>query len=251
MYDIDRRIVAFLGNFGTGKSEVAVNFALEAAREAAAVGEPPPVIVDLDVVNPYFRCREAVDVLEAAGVEVVYPSGEYAWADLPIVLPRMRSVLEDPGAGRVILDVGGDDLGAKVLASLSDVLPPDDLEMVAVINAKRPFTETESGTLEVMRRIEESAGRRFTSLVSNTHLVEQTDADTVMEGVRLVRSLSNDSGLPVRFVAVMRDVAIRHGLDEKVVGYRLFLMERRLPPPWLGGASSNVPGGAPAADGNG
>ena len=135
-------IAVFVGNYGSGKSEVAVNCALQFADGGETVR-----LVDLDVVNPYFRSREAVATLEAHNVEVVMPKGGLQWADLPVVLPRVKGVIAKPD-GRLILDVGGDDVGARVLSSLADVLQRAEHQLLQVINSRRPFTDTVEGCLK-------------------------------------------------------------------------------------------------------
>lgn len=106
------RLIAIVGSYGSGKTEVAVNLSLLLSRRGLHVQ-----IGDLDLVNPYFRCREASALMEAHGIRVVVPPGAQAWADLPIVLPEIRGMLHPPAGTLSILDVGGDDVGARSLAS--------------------------------------------------------------------------------------------------------------------------------------
>ena len=156
-------------------------------------------IADLDLVNPYFRCREARAEMESFGIRVINPEGEYVAADLPIVLPEIRGALAG-GSGTLIFDVGGDDVGARVLSSLADVFAGRPYTMLQVVNSRRPFTETVEGCLKIKREIEAASRLQVTALVSNAHLLEETDAETVTQGLELTRAVSRGAELPVAFV---------------------------------------------------
>lgn len=208
------RPVLIVGNYGSGKTEVAVHLALRWAAAGAPVS-----IVDFDLVNPYFRCREARARLEGAGIDVVVPPPSLEWADLPIVVPEIAGLLR-PAPGRcVIFDVGGDDVGARPLASLHGAA----MEVWQVVNARRPFTDTVDGCLVMKACIERAARIEVTGLVANTHLMEHTTRDVVMEGVELVREI----GLPVR--AVTAPAGMDLAIDEPVLE-----IDRIMLPPWKG-----------------
>ncbi|MHC4958930.1 MAG: P-loop NTPase family protein, partial [Planctomycetota bacterium] len=155
-----------VGNYGSGKTEVAVHI----AAQAAARGEPVS-IVDLDLVNPYFRCREARAWMEQRGVDVVVPPPRLEWADLPILLPEVPALLHPAPGRHVVFDVGGDDVGARVLASLHCALGSSPYELWQVINARRPFTDTVGGCLKMLDSIESASRLKVTGLVANTHLM--------------------------------------------------------------------------------
>jgi len=173
---LDQRILLIVGNYGSGKTEVAVNLAIHLAAQQSVS------IVDLDIVNPYFRCREAREEMEGFGIRVINPDGDYHAADLPIILPEIRGAVLK-GDGKLILDVGGDDVGARVLSSLADVFAGQTYNMLQIVNAKRPFTGTVDGCLKIGSEIEAASRLRITGLVSNSHLLEETDAQTVLDGV--------------------------------------------------------------------
>ena len=159
----DERIVLLVGNYGSGKTEVAVNLAIRLAAQQSVS------IADLDLVNPYFRCREARAEMETFGVKVINPEGEFVAADLPIVLPEIRGALAG-GEGTLIFDVGGDDVGARVLSSLADVFAGRRYTMLQVVNSRRPFTETVEGCLRIKSEIEAASRLQVTALVSNAPL---------------------------------------------------------------------------------
>lgn len=223
------RSLILVGDYGSGKSEVAVNLALRLAAEAP---ERRLAIADLDLVNPYFRCREAREPLEQAGIRVVVPGGGHEFADLPILLPDIKGLLQDPQALSV-LDVGGDEVGARVLASLAPFATVEQTAFWFVVNASRPFNDTVEGVQRAVTRVEGAAGLRLTGLVANTHLMQETTPEMVIDGVRLAERVAATRGVPVAFVAVMEGVAAElreRGLE---VAHPLLVMRRLLVPPWI------------------
>ena len=196
----DRRVTVITGHFGSGKTEIAVNGALDLAAKGADVA-----IVDLDVVKPYFRTRSAREWLARAGVRLVAPEGENIHADLPIVVPEVRAILGDPSA-RVVVDAGGDDTGARVLGSLADVLPRGpDTEHLLVLNFRRPFTEGPDQAVAAAREIQAAARLPFTGIVSNTHLMGETTPEVVEAGYSMAEETGRALGLPVVAVVVAEE----------------------------------------------
>jgi hypothetical protein len=216
------RCVIITGNYGSGKTEVAVNWTLA----LAAAGVAGLSIADLDVVNPYFRCREAVGALEAAGVQVVTPRGEHFHSELPIILPEVKGLLERPD-GVAVLDVGGDDVGARVLRSFAGAF--DRHELLQVVNAFRPFTDSVAGCLRILDEIEAAAGLQVTGLISNAHLIDETTVDVVVKGAELACAVGRARGLPVRFVTAMRPLA---AAVRARVGLPVLELTRQMTMPW-------------------
>jgi hypothetical protein len=220
------RLIAIVGNYGSGKTEVSVNLSIQLAQAGRAVQ-----IADLDIVNPYFRCREARVLMEAHGIRVVVPPGTQVWADLPIILPEIRGLLHPKGDAISIFDVGGDDVGARALASFRTSISDGDYELWQVINAKRPFTDTVDGCIEMQRAIEAASRWKITGLIVNSHLIDETTADAVLEGWQMAQAMSARTGLPIRFVAVMDSLA---GAPElTAIGAPILRLRRHMLPPWL------------------
>ncbi|MEW6368088.1 MAG: hypothetical protein AB1714_25960 [Acidobacteriota bacterium] len=190
------RVTVVVGHFGSGKTEIAINGAVELAGHQRSV-----TLVDLDVVKPYFRSRSARAFIAERGVDLIAPTGESYYADLPIILPHIRTVLRDPQR-KVILDAGGDDTGARALGSLSDAVPLDETQRLLVLNFRRPFTESVEDAVVALREIEGAARMSMTGLVSNTHLMDETTADVVIEGYRLAMAMAKQVEVPVLAVTV-------------------------------------------------
>lgn len=222
---ISSRIVALVGGFGSGKTEVSVNL----AKYWAVIEKSPITIVDLDLVNPYFRTREAVAEMEAMGIRVIIPRGGEFYADLPILLPEIKGAIEKSD-GRLILDVGGDAQGTRVIGSLAEVFVPGEYEMLMVLNSRRPQTADADSCLKTMARIEASAKLRFTGLVSNSHMIDETGPEVVLEGYRLSRGVSRETGLPLVFVSAKGEVLAR--IDTGVIDCPILPLTRSMLKPW-------------------
>ncbi len=235
----DDRLVMVVGNYGSGKTEVSVNLAIRAAASGRHVR-----IADLDLVNPYFRCREARRLMEANGVRVVVPPGAQAWADLPIVVPEVLAMLSPPAGTLSLFDVGGDDVGARVLGSLRDGAIATGYGLWQVINPERPFTRDPDGCLAMREAIERSSRLSVTGIVVNAHLMEETTADTVLRGVDVAREVARRGRVPIRFVAVMEGLADDPRI--RAVAEPVFSMKRHMLPPWLLPAGEErLPAGRP------
>jgi hypothetical protein len=220
----DRRVTLLVGHFGSGKTEIALNGALELAAAGVRV-----TVADLDVVKPYFRTRSARAILADAGIRLLAPTGEHVHADLPIIVPQIRQALRDPHC-RLIADVGGDDTGARVVGSLSDVVPPDDTHCLVVVNFRRPGTTSPREAVAMVRAIERVARVPVTGLVSNTHLMLETRPEVVLEGYRMTVEAARQLELPVVAVTATEDTAGR--IDEAELACPLFPLRRLVLPPF-------------------
>ncbi|MFA6035289.1 MAG: cobalamin biosynthesis protein CbiA [Myxococcota bacterium] len=219
------RLMVIVGGYGSGKTEVSVNLALAIAESGLDVS-----IADLDIVNPYFRCREARELMESAGVRVVVPPGDRAGADLPIVLPEIKGMLH-PAEGRAcIFDVGGDPVGARMLSSLHGHIDSSPHALWQVVNSRRPFTGTVEGCIRMRDDMEASSRLKVTGYIANTHLIGETSVDVIHEGYTLARDLSERTGVPLVFVSVMDEFA--DGFEAIEPGAPVFRMRRRMLPPW-------------------
>ena len=218
-------VVAIVGNYGSGKTEVSINLAVNCKRAGADVR-----IADLDLVNPYFRTREARKQLESLGIQVVLPPQEYLQADLPVLSPEIAGMIKNT-AGLSLLDVGGDDVGAMVLAVLADAFKGIRIQVLQVINPLRPNTSTVAGCLKIKDEIEKAARLKITGLIGNANLIDETDAGTIMDGYEFVQELAEKSGLRLEFITVARELL--PAIDLKRIGCPVLPIARQLVPPWL------------------
>jgi hypothetical protein len=187
-------IVVVAGNYGSGKTETAINLAVACRRTGMAVN-----IADLDLVNPYFRTREARIPLEALGIQVILPDRQYMFADLPILAPAVADIIRQP-SDLTILDAGGDDVGVTVLGALASVLQNSPVRMLQVINAFRPFTGDVAGCIKIKQEIETSAKLTVTGLVSNANLMDETSARHIHQGYDLVKNVADHAQIPLEFI---------------------------------------------------
>ncbi len=231
-------IVVIVGNYGSGKTEVAINLALASRQREAGVR-----VVDLDLVNPYFRTREARDLLRAHDVEMVLPPAPYLHADLPILSPAVSGAIRRPGK-LTLLDVGGDDAGATVLASLADAFEGQPIEMLQVINPYRPHTESVAGCLAMRREIEAASRLAVTGWIGNAHLMEATTTETITAGFAFASEVSRTSGLPLAFITAPR--SLLDTLPDGAIDCPVLPIERRLIPPWQRAATRSAPAAAPS-----
>ena len=185
------RISIITGHYGTGKTEFAVNLALAMAAEGQRV-----MVADLDIVNPYFRSRERKAVLEQAGVSLICSSQACADADVPSLPAELLTILEDRGT-RGILDIGGDPVGARVLARFRPKILQEDYQLIYVLNANRPEVRDAENAISYLRGIEATTGLSCTGIVNNTHLCGETTAEEIRKGAALAAEVSRETGIPV------------------------------------------------------
>ncbi len=187
-----KRVTLFAGHYGSGKTNIAVNYALYLKEQGKDV-----IIADMDIVNPYFRTKDSLDVLEKAGIELISPQFANSNVDLPALPQEMYKTVQDRSKYSV-LDIGGDDRGAYALGRYTPyILEENDYEMVFVANFYRPLTTTALEALEVMREIEAAGHLPFTAIVNNSNIGNETTAEDVLKTVDRAEELSKLSGLPV------------------------------------------------------
>jgi hypothetical protein len=224
-------IEIFSGAFGSGKTEICLNMALELAGEH-------PVLADLDIVNPYFCSRERQGVLAAAGITYTGPSPAMSLADLPYITPAITGYIRS--GRRLFLDVGGDQSGCAVLGYLSQEILTRPYCMNLVVNPFRPFAETEDQVARLRDALENASRLRFAAVISNPNLSAVTCADDVLAGHQLVAAMAVRLGLPLRCLAVEKklcaevqnrlEAAVTEGLLGEV---KIYPVEMHLRPDWL------------------
>lgn len=197
-----KRLTLFAGHYGSGKTNIAVNYALHLAAEGKKV-----CIADLDIVNPYFRTKDSAAVLDAAGVHLISPTFANTNVDLPALPAEAYRLVTDKSIYG-IMDIGGDDRGAYALGRYVPAMKEEgNYRMVFVANCYRPLTRTPEEALEVMREIEAACGLQFTDIINNSNLASETTPVTVLASLDYMEKLSQLSGLPIWLTTAEKAVA--------------------------------------------
>ena len=217
-----KRIQIVTGHYGSGKTEYAVNLALHLAQQQEHVA-----LADMDIVNPYFRSYEQAKRLEDAGIRVIVTSCG-GIADIPAINPEVMSIFQqEKWTG--VLDIGGDPIGARVLARFAHQLNPSDFDLLFVLNANRPETKDVESALQYMQGIEAECRQKVTGIVNNTHLCGETTAEEILKGAKLAQELSERTSLPVIHHAVQRKFVeqVQDKLSEPVLPMNIYMKK-----PW-------------------
>ena len=196
-----KRITLFAGHYGSGKTNIAVNYALHLKESYDKIS-----IADLDIVNPYFRTKDSEGYLESRGIHLI--SSEYANSNVDVpALPAEAYAIIDDETVHAVIDVGGDDRGALALGRYSpSILKQNDYEMLLVINKFRPLTPDCASTVAVMHEIETAAGMKFTGIINNSNLGDETTADDIIGSATYAQAISEASGLPIKMTTVKEDL---------------------------------------------
>ena len=204
-----KRLTLFAGHYGSGKTNIAVNYALELARSGKKV-----CIADLDIVNPYFRTADSAKELEAAGIRLITSRFTNSNVDLPALPAEAYSLVQNKNT-YAVMDIGGDDRGAYALGRYVPFIKEEDnYRMVFVANCYRPLTRTPEEALEVMREIEAACNLSFTCIINNSNLGTETTPQTLLDSVSYMEKLSQISGLPIFLHTATIEVA--KGLAENL-----------------------------------
>ena len=217
-------IVVVVGSYGSGKTEVSINLAVNQRRAGLNVR-----IADLDLVNPYFRTREAKETLSKLDIDIVVPPKQYLQADLPILSPAISGLIRRP-AQVTLIDAGGDNVGVKVLAALSEAFQDKHVHMLQVVNPFRPFSDTVAGCINLREEIEKASKMNITGIVGNANLIDETTPETIYYGYDFVKFLSEKSRLPLEFITV--DAGLLPEIDVERFSCSVLPIERQLVPPW-------------------
>ena len=203
-----KRLTLFAGHYGSGKTNIAVNYALHLAKEGKKV-----FIADLDIVNPYFRTKDSAAVLEAAGVHLISPHFANTNVDLPALPAEAYRLVTDKNICG-IMDIGGDDRGAYALGRYVPAMKEEgNYRMVFVANCYRPLTRTPEEAMEVMREIEAACGLHFTDIVNNSNLASETTPETLLASLSYMKKLSELSGLPIWLTTAEKAVAAQLDME--------------------------------------
>jgi len=196
-----KRITLLSGHYGSGKTNIAVNMAFDLKKRFENV-----TIADLDIVNPYFRTKDSQKELEKAKIKLICSEYANTNVDIPALPQDMYSVIDDKSQ-RAVIDIGGDDRGALALGRYSGgIVSENYYDMLFVINCYRPLTRDAENTLEVMREIENAGKIKFTGIVNNSNLGEETTADDIIASLDYASGISEKTGLPIVATCVKEEL---------------------------------------------
>lgn len=213
-----KNVKVLIGNYGSGKSELALNFAMQ----AAARGDRTELL-DLDMVNTYFRLTERGKMVEQKEIRLVSPN--FACAGIETLsLPAEVASAFVLDWDSVIFDVGGDDVGSTALGRYHEdfmALYPGELEVLNVVNIRRPL----SGTVEKIQRLQEGmqvhSRLQITGMINNTNLSTMTTEQELWDGYLMLKKVSDITGIPVCYTTGKKeflDAFLARNPDPKYVG---------------------------------
>ena len=204
-----KRLTLFAGHYGSGKTNIAVNYAIHLKDSGL-----PVVIADLDIVNPYFRTKDSEEELREKGIELLCSPYAGSNLDIPALPQEMYRAVQDKNT-YAVMDIGGDDAGAIALGRFAPYIKEENnFEMIFVVNFYRPLTRTADEALEIMREVEAVSHLKFTGIMNNSNLGEDTTAEDILSTEAELKKLSEISGLPVLYTSAKKEIAI--ALKEKI-----------------------------------
>ncbi len=192
---IKPRLTVLVGNYGSGKTEIALNLAVEKAQYG------PTALIDLDIVNPYFRSGEKRALLREKGVRVMMPTFATTTVDIPALPPEIQSVFDQPHE-QVVFDVGGDDTGAVALGRYapSFLRERENTSVLYVVNVCRPLSRTADDIQHLMERIATRSRMKPDALINNANLQGETTAENLLRGQQVLEEVSLKTGIPILWI---------------------------------------------------
>ena len=218
----DKRVRLFIGHYGSGKSEVSINYVTR-LRE---VVDGEVALADIDVVNVYFRTREKKDLMRQLGITPIDSSIQTTTLDVPAVSAEVMRPLHDDKVNYV-LDVGGDNVGGRVVGRFAEHFKSDNYDMYFVINANREKTQTANEVLGYIDAIEASSKLKVTGLVNNTHLLRETTVEDVLKGQEVAREVSKIKNIPIKYVCCIENLVdkLPKDLEGDILPIKMYLRE--------------------------
>lgn len=218
----DKRVRLFIGHYGSGKSEVSLNYVTKLREQV----EGEVAIADVDVVNVYFRSREKKDLMKKMGITPIDSSIQTTTLDVPAVSAEVMRPLHDKTTNYVV-DVGGDNVGGRVVGRFADHFEQGDYDMFCVVNANREKTQTAEEVLGYIDAIEATSKLKVTGLVNNTHLLRETTVEDVLKGQEVAREISKIKNIPIKYVCCIENLVdkLPKDLEGDILPIKLFLRE--------------------------
>ncbi len=218
----DKRIRLFIGHYGSGKSEVSINYVTKLREQV----EGEVALADLDVVNVYFRSREKKNLMKDLGITPIDSSINTTTLDLPAVSAEIMRPLNDKSVNYVI-DVGGDNVGGKVVGRFANQFNSNDYDMFYVVNANREKTQTAKEVLQYIDAIEATSKLKVTGLINNTHMLKETTVEDVLKGQYVAREVSKIRNIPIKYISCLESIVdkLPKDLEGDILPMKLYLRE--------------------------
>ena len=196
------RLKIIIGAYGSGKSEVSVNLALNMRKDFP---NRKVLLADLDIVNPFYRSSDAAKVLEDNDIRLISPMYANSNVDAPVLSGEVY-VIFDNDEYMGVFDIGGEDMGATILGSMKTRLDNTDAELIMAVNTRRPFTSTADEIIIMASELQEASKMKITGFINNTNILEQTTASDILEGEKILLEVQEKTGIPVVMTTVMDGV---------------------------------------------
>lgn len=213
-----KRITIFAGHYGSGKTTAAVAYAKKIREQHEKV-----MIVDIDLVNPYYRTKDAQDELSSMGIRVISPTYANTNIETPSVPAEVMAAFNQKDT-YVVFDAAGDDDGAVVLSRFFVEFSQEDYDFFLVVNTKRPLTKDRESIIIYKEDIEAASRLQFTALVNATNLSEETEISHILEGESIVDEVAQITQLPNRYTFVKEDLIslLPDAMQKKAMAVKLF-----------------------------
>ncbi|GAA3654730.1 ATP-binding protein [Asaccharospora irregularis] len=222
MINNDKRIRIITGHYGSGKSEFAINYVTKLRKLVTG----KVALSDLDVVNVYFRTREKKELLKSLDIIPIDSSIHAPNLDVPAISAQVMTPMNDKSYNYVV-DLGGDNVGARVMGRFSDLIEENDYDMFCVVNANREKTQTSQEVIEYIKAIEKASKLKVTGLINNTHLLKSTTVEDVLRGQEVVREVSKELNIPIKYVACLEHLVeeLPKDLEGEIFPISLYMRE--------------------------
>ncbi len=193
----NKKITIITGHYGTGKTNIAINLALLNKQDKNEV-----VLVDLDIVNPYFSATDSTNILIENGIRVISPNFANTNLDMPSLSAKINSIFNQKEEF-IYIDVGGDDAGATALGRYASKINKFDYDFFYVINQYRPLIKEPLEAVKLLRDIENASGLKATAIINNSSLGENTKPMDILNSFEYAKKVSEISNLPIKYCTAL------------------------------------------------
>lgn len=218
-----KRLKIIIGAYGSGKSEISVNLALNMRKNSP---EDKVLLADLDIVNPFYRSADASKILEENNIRLISPMYANSNVDAPVLSGEVYVIFDDESYSGVF-DIGGEDMGATILGSMKTRLDNTDADLLMAINTRRPFTSTADEIIIMASELQGASKMKITGFINNTNVLEDTTPEDVFEGEKIIKEVEKRTGIPLVMTSVMESLMTEEEL-KKIEAPEVMMMQRTI-----------------------